>query len=214
MNELEEQDAWQRGVVNRLLKPVLRANAYEGQIHFFGCKSPVARLLQTQAHVDALVPLANGGDMSLELKMRRWPRLSDGTPRATDWPDFFLETWSCSIPGHKKRGWIYTCLGEFLLYGQVSAREDFIDCYPLPTRRLQTWFARNESMLKEQRVPNPINGFNLWTIGKLAPKTKLCRELRVEGFRVDQSGLVSNLYGTPILWFMQGEECPSQQAAE
>jgi hypothetical protein len=214
MNELEAQDAWQRGMVNRLLKPVLRANAYEGQVHFFGCKSPVARLLQTQAHVDALVPLSNGGDLALELKMRRWPRSANGIPHAMDWPDFFLETWSCSIPGRGKQGWIITCQADFLLYCQCSAREDFVDCYPLHMRQLQRWFARNESTLKEQRVPNPINGTNLWTVGKLAPKSRLCRELRVEGFRVNQSGLISDLFGTPILWFMEGKEPPHQQAAE
>jgi hypothetical protein len=214
MNELEAQDRWQRDVVNRLLKPVLRANAYEGQIHFFGCKSPVARLLQTQAHVDALVPLSNGGDLALELKMRRWPRSADGTLHATDWPDFFLETWSCSIPGRKKQGWMTTCQADFLLYCQCSAREDSVECYPLHMRQLQRWFASNKDTLKEQRVQNPINGLDLWTIGKLVSKTTLNRQLGVEGFKVDQSGLVCDLFGKPILWFMQGKEPPHRQAAE
>lgn len=203
MNELAHDDAWQRSVIERLLTPVLRAQAFQGQVYFFGCNSQVTRLLQMRAHVDAIVPLSNGGDISLEVKLRRWPGVKSGPPRRYGWSDVFLETFSCSIPGSEAQGWLFTCQAEFLLYCFCSAREDKIDCYPFFLPRLRRWFFHHKDQLREQRVPNPINGRNLWSVGKLAPISKICRELKVEGFRIDAGGLICDLYGEPILGFLK-----------
>jgi hypothetical protein len=201
-NELESDDAWQRQVADRLLKPILRAHAFEGQMYFFGCSSPVSKLLQQCAHVDAMT-LSNGGDLSLELKIVRWPGVKHGKPAWCGYSAFFLETWSSSVPGYERQGWMTTCIADWLLYCFCSAREDRLDCYPFPMGKLRAWFFKHEKTLKESKVPNPINGRLLWTIGRLAPKTIVCRELRIEGFRVAQQGLVCDLFGKPHLDFMK-----------
>jgi hypothetical protein len=202
LNELERDDVWSRAVIDRLLKPLLRAHAFENQVHFIGKDSPVALLLQKTAHVDALVPLSNGGDLSLELKVVRWP-FRDGEPSSKHWSDFFLETMSCSVRGHEQQGWMITCQADFLLWCQCSLHEHVLKCWPLPMKRLRAWFFKNQASLPERSVRNPINGRDLWTIGRLASISKVCTELKVEGFYVTDTGLVCDLLGAPILRFMQ-----------
>jgi hypothetical protein len=204
VNEFEEDDAWSRKITERLLKPVLRAHAFEGQLHFVGAKSDWALMLQKRAHIDAIGPLAGGADLSLEFKLRRWPGAKHGNPFYRHWLDAFLETWSCSVPPYEQRGWMYTCQADFLIYGLVSLQEDLVDCYPFYMKHLREWFVRNEMGLEEQRVQNRINGRDLWSIGKLAALNRLCNELRVDRFTIREGRLVTDFWGTPILQFMRG----------
>jgi hypothetical protein len=55
-----------------------------------------------------------------------------------------------------------------------------------------------------------IDGHELWTKGRLAPIDRVCRDLRVEGFRVDDEGLISDLWGKPLLRFMKGPVAQQQ----
>jgi hypothetical protein len=209
LNELERDDVWQRGIAERLLKPVLRKHAFEGQMYFFGCSSPISKLLQKCAHVDAMIPLSSGGDLSLELKIVRWPGVKRGRPHATGYSHFFLETWSSSLPGKEAQGWMYTCIADWLLYCFCSAHENAVDCFPFPMQALRLWFFPREKEFRESRVQNPINGQCLWSIGRLVPRIKTCRELKVDGFQVTDQGLVCDLFGKPHLSFMK--QAPEHQ---
>jgi hypothetical protein len=204
LNELQIDDAWQREVFDRLLAPVLREASYQGQIVFLDIASSVASLLQRRAHVDAVTQLPKGGTMSLEFKIVRWPGAREGRPSRLHWRDFFLETWSCSVPGCEQRGWLVTSSADILLYCQCAFDERSLDCFPLPLRRLRKWCGRHWAEMKKSAVENPIGGRLLWTRGKLAPISKVCRDLRVEGFRVDEGGLISDIWGKPLLPFMTG----------
>jgi len=203
LNELELDDLWQRSVFDRLLEPVLRQSAYRNQIVFADIKNPVAAMMQRLAHVDAIVQLPDG-TMSLEIKLVRYPRYPDGTPSFNHWRDFFLETWSCTVPGHESRGWLITSQADYLLWGQVSLNEDSVNCWPIPFARLRRWVGRHKRELPERQVPNRINDRELWTRGRLAPIAKVCRDCRIDGFRVDQGGLICDLWGKPLLHFMRG----------
>lgn len=203
-NELEIDNQWQLDVFNRLLGPLLQAHAHQRAIVYIPFGSPVANMLQLRAHVDALAQLPGGGMLSLEFKIVRWPGVKEGRPSHTHWSDFFLETWSCSVEPNKTRGWMYTCEADVMLWCQCGVREERLDCFPLPFARLKTWFAKKDRDLRERKVPNVINGRALWSVGKLAPISTVTRELKVEGFRVTAEGLVSDLYGEPILGFLQG----------
>jgi hypothetical protein len=203
LNELELDDQWQRGVFARLLAPVLRDASFNGGIVFAGHDSAVPKLLQHLAHVDAVVQLPTG-DMALEFKLVRYPRRADGSPRSHHWSHFFLETWSCTVPDHETNGWMATSMADYLIWGQVSLRES-INCWPLPLPQLRDWARRHWRELDEREVPNPINGRNLWTVGRLASIQHVCRDLKIEGFRVDDTGLISDLWGKPLLRFMHGE---------
>ena len=201
-NELEIDDAWQRDVFDRLLAPILQKHAYRNQVVFLDIASSIASLLQLRAHVDIVAQLPQGGTMSIEVKIVRWPGARNGKPGWCHWKDFFLETWSSSV-GEQKKGWMYTSQADILLFCQCALHEDRLDCYPMPFRRLRVWFARHADELPERKVENVIDGRPLWTIGRLAPISSVCRELKVEGFRVNDEGLISDLWGEPLLHFMK-----------
>jgi hypothetical protein len=203
-NELELDDAWQRSVFDRLLEPVLRANSYKGKLVCFDMVNPVAQMLQRRSHIDAIAQTATG-TLTLEFKIVRWPGAKEGYPARHHWNDFFLETWSCSVPGHKSKGWMATCEADVLLWSQCSLDEQMLDCFPLPFRRLQQWAREHYDELDDAKpVENIINGRAHWTLGKKAPICQVCRDLRVERFTVDKCGTVAELWGTPILTFLEG----------
>lgn len=202
LNELELDDEWQRGVFNRLLRRVLQRATCEGGIVFVDHDSDIAKVIQHQAHADIVVQIGSG-TLSIEVKLVRWPRYPGGAPSYYHWPYFFLEMWSCTVPGHRTRGWMGTSKANILLWGQVAADENAVDCFPLPFGPLRDWTRRHWRELQQRYVRNTIDGRSLWTLGRLAPINKVCRDLKVEGFRVDEQGLVSTLWGRPLLPFMR-----------
>lgn len=202
-NELQRDDEWQRGVFDKLLAPVLLKHSYRNQVVFLDIHSAVASLLQLRAHVDIVAQLPHGNTMSIEVKIVRWPGAKEGRPGYTHWRDLFLETWSSSVGDHRQKGWMHTSQADILLWCQCSLHENWLDCFPFPFSRLRTWFMRHIDTLPERRVENKIDGRALWTIGRLAPISNLCRELKTEGFRVNDAGLFTDLWGEPLLRFLQ-----------
>jgi hypothetical protein len=202
-NELELDDAWQRGVFDRLLAHVLMQSSFRNQIIFLDISSSIASLLQRQAHVDIVFQTPGAGTMSIEVKIVRWPGVRQGRPGPTHYRDMFLETWSCTVPPNDQRGWMTTSQADFLLWCQCSLNERSIDCWPFPFQQLRTWYRHNYQQLPQRRVENIINGRALWTQGRLAPIVKVCNDIHVEGFSVNENGLISDLFGTPILHFMR-----------
>jgi hypothetical protein len=169
---------------------------------FVDHNSAIAKLIQHQAHADMVVETPTGV-IGVECKLVRYPRHLDGAPSYRHWRDFFLEMWSCSIPGQKVKGWMATSTANVLLWGQVSLLEDSVNCWPLPFGPLRAWTKQHYFELPRRTVPNVINGRALWTTGRLAPIDRVCRDLKVDGFRVDLDGLVSTLWGKPLLRFMR-----------
>jgi hypothetical protein len=202
MNELEIDDLWQRAVFDRLLAPVLQQHSYRNQIVFLDIHSSVASLLQKRAHVDIVAQLPHGGTMSIEVKIVRWPGAKERRPAFAHWRDLFLETWSSSV-GAQKKGWMYTSQADILLWCQCALHEDRLDCFPYPFQPLRRWVAHHADELPERKVPNIIDGRPLWSIGRLARISTVCRELKTEGFRVNDEGLISDLYGAPLLRFLR-----------
>lgn len=203
-NELEIDDAWQDGIAQRLIIPVLEQHAYKGKLIVVGLRSQIGSLLQRQAHVDMIAQLPDRREIAIELKIVRWPGAKQGRPGWTHYTDLFLETWSCTVKGHEAEGWMRTSKADFLLWCQCSLDEQALDCWPFPFKRLQIWHQRHQHELPNRRVPNIIAGRELWTRGDLAPIKRVCNDLRVTGFRIDQCGLVTDLWGAPILHFLRG----------
>jgi hypothetical protein len=98
---------------------------------------------------------------------------------------------------------MFTSKADILLWCQCSQNEDVLRCYPVPFPRLRAWFAANGDGLAERSVENIISGHPLWTKGRLAPIEWVCEELKVEMFRVCPDGLVTDLFGRPILGFLR-----------
>jgi hypothetical protein len=201
MSQFKVDDQWQQSIIDRFVKPVL---SNENTIVFFGHESGIDRMAQHKAHVDAVVQMLRGS-MSIEFKMRRWPRLANGTALQYDYPDFLLEVWSRTTgPSEYKpleKGWLHASNIEWLLYGQVSFHEDFVDCWPLPFEQLKQWARKHWRELAECFSENWLNGTPYYSVSRLAPKLRVCRDLRIEGFRI-QDGLIGDMYGKPLLRFM------------
>jgi hypothetical protein len=126
---------------------------------------------------------------------------SNGEPARFHWRDLFLETYSATKP-REVPGWMATSRADVLLWGQVSLKEDSVNCWAFPFARLKAWTRAHWDELPEREVPNVIDGFAHVTRGVLASINKVCRDLKVEGFRVDHTGLISDLFGKPLLRFM------------
>jgi len=196
VNEFERDNAWQQRLFDRVLRTPLQQAAYNGGLVVIDYGSPFARLVQRQAHVDLIAQTRTGGTCAIDVKLVRHP------PSLNHWHDFFLETWSCTVPGRRAPGWLTTSAADFILWGQVSKDETAIDCFPLPLAALRDWTEAHRQDLRVRLVRNPIDGFDHWTEGLLAPIRQVCRDLQVTGFRVDSTGLVSDLFGKPMVRFL------------
>jgi hypothetical protein len=106
---------------------------------------------------------------------------------------------------------MHTSQADILLWCQCALHEDWLDCFPLPLSRLRTWFLRHVDKMPEKKVPNIIDGRPLWTIGRLVEISRVCRRLKVEGFRLGENGAITDLFGKNDLRFLRERV---QQAAE
>jgi hypothetical protein len=197
MNELEFDDAWSRSMFDKFLQRPLRQEAYLGGIVFVDFANPVAKLLQRSAGVDILAQTQSGGTISADYKIVRAP----AGPR--HWKCLFLEMYDCTTRGNEHKGWFCTSSADVLLWCQCAKNEDSLNCWPFPFNRLRQWTRLHYHELPERSVPNIIDSRALWTLGRLAPIEAICRDLKVEGFRVDETGLIRDLWGKPILGFLQ-----------
>jgi hypothetical protein len=207
MNELEFDDDWSDRMFDKLLANILQRSSYRGRMVTVKCDSDIGNMIQRKAHVD-LVMQVLGGSIAIDWKFVRFPRSKkDGSPGDRHWRDIFFEEMSCTIPGQEAQGWGIISIADVLLWCQASLDENSANCWPFPLRPLRTWVAKKRSSLARRRVKNIINGRALWTEGLLVPIQSVCRDLQVEGFRVDLGDLVSDLYGSPELQFFPGGRC-------
>jgi hypothetical protein len=207
MNELEFDDDWSDRMFDKLLANILQRSAYRGRMAVVKCDSLIGHMIQRKAHCD-LVMQVLGGSIAVDWKFVRFPRnRKDGSPGNWHWRDIFFEEMSCTIPGQEAQGWGISSIADILLWCQASLDEDSANCWPFPLRRLRAWIVKNRRGLAQRRVKNIINGRALWTEGLLAPIGDICRDLQVEGFRIDLGDLVGDLWGNPELQFFPGGRC-------
>jgi len=73
------------------------------------------------------------GSIAIEEKFRSQDKRKYG--------DVIVETWSCSVPGREKAGWIKTCKADYLNYCFVMS--DYLECYILDMHKLKNlWSER------------------------------------------------------------------------
>lgn len=203
-NEFEVDFNWQQDIAERLVLPILRAEAYRGQIVQIDFRGAVAQLLQKRAGVDYIAQTPHGGMLSIELKLVRWPGAKQGRPSQSHWPYIFLETKSSST--YDRDGWFHVSAADVLLWGQVSLQENFVDCWPISFPALRRWFVKHVDKLDERIVPNVISGVRHNTIGKLARISDLKSDLHLQQFSISGDGLICDLFGKPLLHFLAGND--------
>jgi len=129
MREFLSADDRQRELRDAILVPHFYERLFAGKYRFLD-NHP----LQFKG-VDTAV-VHRGCLLCIEEKIVNWPALK-GKPHTA----FTLETWSCTVEGREKTGWMEYSIADFLLYCfAVPETETALDCYLIDFPALKAWF--------------------------------------------------------------------------
>jgi hypothetical protein len=182
MNEFHVDDAWQRGVRDKVLAPGFYGEyAVEGRYVFID-RGRLAGLLQKRYAVDTIVQGRDGKAACIEEKIVRWPYdRKTGKPKDRPHTRFFLETESCTVPGHESNGWMVYGQADYLNYCFASRDESALTCWLIDFPELQTWFWEHVEEFRAHQMTDTVNR----TCGRLVPIEAVrqnvkcwCREIR------------------------------------
>lgn len=133
MNIFSRDDGWQKGIREKVLKPFYKKHSFESRF-VFADKGTLADILQKELAVDTVLQKPGNEIVSIEEKIVRWP--------GYQYTAFTFETWSCTVSGRERKGWMYTAKCDYLLYCFTQEDESII-AYSIPFPKLQTWFFKN-----------------------------------------------------------------------
>lgn len=132
MNEFHIDNDWSHRKRDEYLKPHYITHSEEGRFVFCD-KGDLAKELQ-QAAVDTIMQGEEGRIWAIEEKIVRW--------KGRRYTALALETWSCTVPGRERQGWMYTAKCDVLLYC-FEQEDGSLLCYAIPFGKLQYWFFDN-----------------------------------------------------------------------
>lgn len=130
LNDFHSDDAWQRGIRDAILVPQFYEARTPGRFVLMD-KGRLANFLQRRMAVDTVVQARDGGVVSIEEKIVRWP--------GKRYSAYSLETESCTIPGRESPGWMAYGDADYLLYCFQQA-DDGLLCHLIDFQRLREWF--------------------------------------------------------------------------
>lgn len=133
-NDFHADDAWQRGVRDKHLKPF-----YEkiGKNYIMldpqNGEDTATMYIQRELGIDTILELDSGRVMGVEEKIVRWPE--SGKPHTA----YALETYSCTVSGIEKDGWMWYSAADVLLWA-FEQDEDWLVVDVIPFQPLKQWF--------------------------------------------------------------------------
>jgi hypothetical protein len=130
LNDFHSDDAWQRGVRDRILVPQFY-HARTGGRFVMMDKGRLSVFLQRRMAVDTIVQGKDGGAVGIEEKIVRW--------QGREYTAYALETHSCTVEGHESPGWMRYGEADFLLYCFQQADES-LRCHLIDFPKLKAWF--------------------------------------------------------------------------
>jgi hypothetical protein len=145
VNVFARDDLWQRHMRDAILAPGFYGRYAQQGRYVFIDKGQLASQLQRDYAVDTIIQGRDNAAVCIEEKIVRWPRNKDGSPRSEPYTAFALETWSCTVTGREKPGWMQYGQADFLLYCFTNERETALDCHLIDFPRLQEWFWPREN---------------------------------------------------------------------
>lgn len=131
MNDFHANNAWQRNIRDNILKPYFYDVHAVGGRYVFLDKGALSTQLQREYAVDTVVQGRSGAAVFVEEKII--------SKRERPLTAFFLETDSCTVPGHQKEGWMHYGKADKLLWC-FEQKDGSLDCYMLDFQKLKTWF--------------------------------------------------------------------------
>jgi hypothetical protein len=156
MGDFDLDNAWQRGVRDRILAPhFYRERATDGRYVFID-KGKLATVLQKRFAVDTILQGKDGEAICIEEKIVRWKG------RAYD--SFFLETKSCTNPGRESDGWMVYGQADYLLYAFEQCDKALL-VYLVDFQKLREWFWPAHERYRSYVMPDTSNH----TEGRLVP---------------------------------------------
>jgi hypothetical protein len=139
---------WQINKRNCLLKPFYSKRAFEGRFIFCD-KGKLANILQREMAVDTILQVKENRVYSIEEKIVRW--------KGYHYSNYTLETYSCTVPGREKKGWMYYGKCDLLLYC-FEQEDGSLEAHGIPFARLQVWFFSDDNYKKyKTTVTEQIN---------------------------------------------------------
>ncbi len=196
-NNFFVNDKDQKEIRDRFLVPFYNKFAQKGQYVFID-KSSCSMHIQKQIKIDTIVLSQKGGTVCIEEKIATWPQYKNKPHTA-----FFLETDSCTNPGHLSPGWMKNGMADYLLYCFVT-RMSNLDIYLLNFPELKKWFWRvwknyPEHTMKEQNR----------TRGRLADILEVVNNINCSRYYVTETEInklaptndintIENIYNFPI----------------
>lgn len=162
----DADNAWQRGVRNRILVPLFyRKHSADGRYVFLD-KGRIADVLQRKHEVDTIIQSRDGGVVAVEEKIVRW--------KGKVYDKFFLETKSCTNVGHESDGWMVYGSADYLFYCfSRDERDSALDCYLVDFQKLKEWFWPRCERWSEFVMPFTPNH----TAGRLTPIAEVVAEV-------------------------------------
>jgi len=140
MNEFEKDNNFQLDKREIFLKPFYIKKAHEGRFVFCD-KGQLANLLNREMAIDTILQKDKNEIIGIEEKIVRWP--------GYNYTAFTLETMSCTVSGHERKGWMYTAQCDILFYCFCQEEtENKMESYAIPFRLLQKWFFTDERYLR------------------------------------------------------------------
>lgn len=142
-NDFSADDAWQRRVRDEILVPQFYQVRTTGRFVLMD-KGRLAVFLQRRMAVDTIVQAKDGGVISIEEKIVRWPGRA--------YSAYCLETESCTVAGHESPGWMTYGQSDYLLYCFQQA-DDGLLCDLIDFPKLRVWFEPIQGQFPTFQMP-------------------------------------------------------------
>ena len=135
--EFPEADRWQREMRDTFLRPLFYEAYCCSHCSFLSGDHVLQKYgVDTVVRSDKQFKL-----VTIDEKFVRWPR-----DRDRPYTCFALETWSCTVCGRRREGWMASSVAEFLFYCFVVPKEMVaLDAYLIKLQALKEWFWRLEN---------------------------------------------------------------------
>ena len=130
MNDFNDDDDWQRRKRDEYLVPQFYKKRQDGRFVLMD-KGRLSTFLQRRQAIDTVVQAKDGGAISIEEKIVRWP--------GYEYSAYCLETESCTIPDHESDGWMHYGESDYLLYC-FEQEDGGLLCDLIEFQPLKEWF--------------------------------------------------------------------------
>jgi hypothetical protein len=167
-----------------LLEILYKRYCYDGRYVFID-KSRFSTIVQRRLKTDTVIQKETDVSYGIEEKVVSWPE-KKGKPHTA----FFLETRSCTNPGHESSGWMETSCADYLLYA-FEIKDVGLDVYIFNFPRLQHWFRKHvfsNSRYRFHTMPDENR-----TEGKLVPIADVVKYIPTERFLLTFEGICKPL---------------------